>query len=191
VDPLHLPQFKKNAKEENAKLVFVDEASFRQSPTLHETWAPVNHQPAILSKGQRNTQKIFGAVELYSADFLYRHREDSFNHETYMEFLDDIVGHYYKRAKRIFLIQDNASYHKKPEVQDWFTCNRKYIEYFNLPPYYPELNATERIWWYTRKHATHNRYFDTKKDLCDALFMTFDTIKNSSDSIKGLLKPFY
>jgi len=50
--------------------------------------------------------------------------------------------------------------------------NRRYVEVFPLPRYWPELNATERIWNYTRKHATHNRYFETPDRLCHALFQT-------------------
>src|SRR3990172_681866 len=82
MDTLHLPESKKNAKEEGAIIVYGDEASFRQSPTLHQTWSPVNAQPKILSKGQRNSQKIFGAVELHSGKFLYRHKEANFNSEN-------------------------------------------------------------------------------------------------------------
>jgi transposase len=191
VDTLHVSQFKKNAKAEGAIIVYEDEASFRQSPTLHQTWAPVNCQPQILTTGQRNTQKIFGAIALYSSDFLYRHKEDNFNYLTYIEFLDDILNHYYQKGHRIYLIQDNASYHKKPETYEWFKTNRKYIEVFNLPPYCPEFNSTERIWHYTRMQATHNRYYDTKEHLCDALFHTFETIQKNPNLIDGLMKPFF
>lgn len=190
MDSLHLSESKKNAKAEGAIIVFTDEASFRQSPTLHQTWAPINAQPRIPSKGQRNSQKIFGAVSLYSADFLYKHKEENFNYETYIEFLEAILKHYYRDNHRIYVIQDNASYHKKPETYDWFKSNRKYMEVFNLPPYCPELNSTERLWHYTRMQATHNRYYDTKKDLCDALFLTFETIQKNPDLINGLLTPF-
>jgi transposase len=171
--------------------VYGDEASFRQSPTLHQTWAPVNTQPKILSTGQRNSQKIFGAVELYSGNFLYKHKEANFNSETYIEFLEEMQNHYYKKGHRIYLIQDNASYHKKPETYEWFTDNRKYIEVFNLPPYCPELNSTERIWHYTRMEATHNRYYDTKQQLLNALFLTFSTIQKTPNLINGLLAPFF
>jgi len=191
MDTVHLSEFKKNAEEEGAIIVYGDEASFRQSPTLHQTWSPVNVQPRIPSKGQRNSQKIFGAIALYSGDFLYKHTEDNFNSETYIEFLEEILDHYYKRPHRISLIQDNASYHKKPETYDWFAENRKYIEVFNLPPYCPELNSTERIWHYTRMQATHNRYYDTKEALCEALFLTFSTIQKNPNLIKGLLTPFF
>lgn len=190
MDKVHVPKSKKKAREEGAIIVYGDEASFRQSPTLHQTWAPVNSQPKILSKGQRNSQKIFGAVELYSGKFLYKHKEDNFNYETYVEFLEEAQNCFYKKGHRIYLIQDNASYHKKPETYEWFSANRKYIEVFNLPPYCPELNLTERIWHYTRMQATHNRYYDTTKELCDALFLTFSTIQKYPNLINGLLTPF-
>ena len=78
----------------------------------------------------------------------------------YLAFLEQVVvPAFYRRRRRIYLIQDNASYHKKQETYEWFKANRRYVEVFQLPPYWPELNATERIWNYTRKHVTHNQFF--------------------------------
>jgi len=88
------------------------------------------------------------------------------------------------------LIQDNASYHKKPETYEWFQANRKYVEVFNLPPYSPEFNAVERLWHYTRMCATHNRYFETKELLCEELFATFKQMQDNPKSIEGYLLPF-
>lgn len=150
----------------------------------------MNSQPKIPTLGQRNTQKIFGAVELYSADFVFEHKnEQKFNHVTYVDFLEKMLSHFYHKGKRIFLIQDNASYHKKSETYEWFMSHRKYIEVFNLPPYCPELNAAERIWHHARVKATHNRYYDTKDALCNALFETFENIQKKPQSIKNLIAP--
>ncbi|MGA2117471.1 MAG: transposase [Bryobacteraceae bacterium] len=75
--------------------------------------------------------------------------------KTYLAFLEQVVvPAFYRRRHRIYLIQDNASYHKKQETYDWFKSNRRYVEVFQLPPYWPELNATERIWNYTCKYVT-------------------------------------
>jgi hypothetical protein len=60
----------------------VDEASFRQCPTLHQTWAPQNCRPEIPTRGERHTQKILGAVSLQGAKFAYRHQTEYFNHLT-------------------------------------------------------------------------------------------------------------
>lgn len=191
MDSLYLPQSKKNANAEKAIIVHEDEASFRQTTTLHQTWAPINDQPKIATKGVRNTQKIFGAVALSSGKFVHKHhQEGKFNYETYIEFLDYLVSKLYKKNHRIYLIQDNASYHKKQETYEWFSSNRKYIEVFNLPPYCPELNAVERVWHYTRMAATHNRYYDSKEELCAALSTTFKSVQENPSLIKGLLAPF-
>jgi len=60
-----------------------------------------------------------------------------------------------------------------------------------LPRYWPELNATERIWNYTRKHATHNRYFETPDRLCHALFRTFRHVQQHPEEIQNLIRPFF
>ena len=172
-------------------IVFEDEASFRQTPTLYATWARVGSQPQVPTRGERNTQKIFGAVRLDNARFIYLHQQDYFQWETYVAFLDQVlVPAFYRRGHRVFLIQDNASYHKKRETYQWFAQNRRYMEVFQLPPYCPELNATERIWNYTRKHATHNRYFVALEDLYSSLTSAFSSIRRAPLQVQGYLHPF-
>jgi len=173
-------------------IVFEDEASFRQTPTLHATWSRRGCQPQIPTRGERNTQKIFGAVRLDNAHFTYLHQEDYFAWETYLAFVDQVLlPTFYRRGHRIYLIQDNASYHKKRETYDYFAQHRRHLEVFQLPPYWPELNAQERIWHYTRQHATHNRFFASPEELCGTLFRTFDQIRRHPKEIEGLLAPFF
>ena len=157
-------------------------------PLGHE-W-PANRR--FRPRGERNTQKIFGAVRLDTAQFIYLHQQDYFQWETYVAFLDQVlVPAFYRRGHRVFLIQDNASYHKKKETYQWFAQNRRYVEVFQRPPYWPELNATERIWNYTRKHATHNRFFETPEELRRVLFRTFENVRRHPEEIEGLLDPFF
>jgi len=145
----------------------------------------------VSTRGERNTQKIFGAVRLDTAKFIYLHQEDYFQWETYLAFVDQVLlPAFYRRGHRVYLIQDNASYHKKKETYEWFAAHRRHLEVFQLPPYWPELNATERIWNYTRKHATHNRFFEKPRHLCRALFRTFDHVQHHPEEIEGLLQPF-
>lgn len=172
-------------------IVFTDEASFRQTPTLHATWARRASQPHISTRGERHTQKIFGAVSLQGARFIYLHQQDYFQWETYLAFVEQVlVPTFYRRGHRVYLIQDNASYHKKREAYEWFAKHRRFVEVFQLPPYWPELNATERIWNYTRKHATHNRFFEEPRQLCRALFRTFKRVQQHPEEIQNLIQPF-
>lgn len=91
----------------------------------------------------------------------------------------------------MFLIQDNASYHKKRETYQWFAQNRRYVEVFQLPAYWPQLDATERIWNYTRTHATHNRCFEEPVHLCHAPFRTFRQVQRHPEEIANLMRPFF
>lgn len=191
MDALYRAESKKNARAEKAIIVHEDEATFRQTPTLHATWAVRNSQPRIPTKGQRNSQKILGAVCPATGQFAYRHQTEYFTADTYVAFLEEVLmPAFYRRRHRVYLIHDNASYHKKPEVYDWFAHNRKRVEVYLLPPYSPEFNATEKVWWHTRKHATHDRYFDTPEALCHTLFSTFRAIQENPTPLLSLLNSF-
>lgn len=168
-------------------LIFEDEASFRQDSTLHATWSRRGVQPTVSVTGARKSVKIFGCVDVFSANFLYQ-QNTVFNSSTYLSFLEKIARKYHK--KKVFYIQDNASYHKDGDVWLWFSDNRKWLEVYNLPPYSPEFNATERLWQHTRKVGTHNRYFATEQELSSTLFSVFNNIQKYPQTIQGYLKPF-
>lgn len=168
-------------------MIYEDEASFRQDPTLYRTWARSGCQPLIPTTGQRHTLKFFGAVEIYSTRFLY-HCQQVFNAQTYLVYLEKLFKSYFPR--KIYFIQDNASYHKDSQVWDWFKDHRKHIEVYNLPPYSPELNAVERLWHHTRIYATHNRYFKTVDELESTVISTFRSMQRRPSQILGYLLPF-
>jgi len=126
-------------------------------------------------------------IELYGARFLY-HFQKVFNASTYIEYLERILRSYFPR--RVYLIQDNASYHKDGEVWRWFSDQRKYFQVYNLPAYSPQFNALERIWHFTRLHGTHNRYFPTQDELYSALTSTFRSIQRNPSQVQGYLRPY-
>ena len=124
---------------------------------------------------------------MHTAKFIYK-RDAVFNAQTYLSFLEKIARQYHK--KKIFYIQDNASYHKDGSVWEWFKDHRKTIEVHNLPPYSPEFNAAEPLWKYTRKIGTHNRYFESEDEIIDTLEIVFKKIQRNPENIRGYLKPF-
>jgi transposase len=111
-----------------------------------------------------------------------------FNALTYSDYLEQLMKRYY--PQKMFLIQDNASYHKDSQVWDWFSEHRKNIQVNNLPPYSPEFNAVERLWHHTRVNATHNRYFNSVDDLENSLIFAFRSMQKRSSQIAGYLNPF-
>jgi transposase len=123
---------------------------------------------------------------------VYHHQTEYFNADTYINFLETtLLPSYYKKNHRVYLIIDNASYHKKPEAWNWIKTNRKKIEVFLLPSYSPELNAVERLWHHTRMSATHNRYFENPQQLCESLFSTFGNMQQKPETVRGLIQPYF
>jgi transposase len=141
----------------------------------------------IPTTGQRNTQKIFGAVDLYRPAFYYAHGQ-VFHGESYTSFLNSIAERYPR--KEVFFIHDNAPYHKALEVREWLSCYGHRFHLCRLPPYSPEFNATEPIWHYVRMHATHNRYHANEAEFVSVLDETLSGIGRRPDQVQGYLNPF-
>ena len=89
---------------------------------MYQTWARRGSQPLIPTTGQRNTQKVFGAVDIRRPEAHFVLGETMFNGETYTAFLDSLAHHY--RRQEVFLVQDNAPYHNGPAVTAWLGPRR-------------------------------------------------------------------
>jgi len=171
-------------------LIFEDEASFRQDATLYRTWSRRGQTPLVPVTGERKSVKIFGAVEVYSGEFIYW-PDQVFNGETYLDFLEErLVSRYYRRNRQVIYIHDNAPYHREERVLEWFAANASWLELKCLPAYSPELNAAEPLWHHTRVHATHNRSFKNTGEILDSLERTFHSIQKQPQQILGYLRPF-
>jgi transposase len=75
-------------------------------------------------------------------------------------------------------------------VGNWFNSNRHWLEVHQLPPYSPELNPTERLWQYTRKNGTPDRYFASPGDLLATLTRVVTDMQSYPDLIRPRLLPF-
>ena len=169
-------------------MLFADEASFRQDPTLYQTWARRGCQPLIPTTGQRNTQKVFGAVDLRRPKAYFVQGEAAFNGQTYAAFLNFVANSY--RRQEVYLVHDNAPYHGASEVQQWLAVYGHRFHLVPLPKYSPELNAEERIWHHIRVSATHNRYFPTKPEFVSTLGGALKDIIENPIQIAGYIQPF-
>lgn len=170
--------------------MFEDEATFRQDATLYRTWARRGVQPLVPVTGARASVKIYASVEVQRARFVWQQGE-WFNGATYLEYLEGVMAPaYYRRGRRVYYIQDNASYHKVKEVWDWFGANRRWLEVQPLPPYSPEFNAAEPLWHHTRLQATHNRSFKDEAEILESVTRTFRDIQRNPQRILGYLRPF-
>ncbi len=76
--------------------------------------------------------------------------------------------------KNIMLIMDQASWHKS---NDLIKVNN--IKFKFLPPYSPELNPVEKLWWWLRKEKTHNKIFKNLDAMMEALASEFQKLTHT------------
>jgi transposase len=136
------PAIRERAEKERAKIFFADEAGCRTDHHAGTTWAPVGQTPVVEGTGKRESIGMASAISMRGAMhwMIYEGMMDSALFTEFMDLLiHDIRG-------KIFLIVDNAPYHKSKETRDWVKERGNRIELFFLPSYSPDLNPDEWVW---------------------------------------------
>jgi DDE superfamily endonuclease len=88
---------------------------------------------------------------------------------------------------RVVLVIDNAPWHRGKPVAEALAEN-PHLELYRLPSYSPKLAVIERLWKVLRRRATHNRLFDSLKDLKASLrnsLRYFQTVRSRMMSLVG------
>ena len=109
--------------------------------------------------------RIFGAM---SQDGRRIKVVESANSETFREFPEGIR----RDRPRLFVVLDNASYHKSKAVREYVESAGGDVELEFLPPYTLQLNPAETVW------------SDLKRRLTDRFFQSLDVLKGAITSIR-------
>lgn len=168
--------------------MYQDEASFKQSGSIYQHWALRGIGCQVKSPATQKTLKVMGAVTTGEKPKFHFRFVDWFNGDSFLVFLKQLVSRY--KERKIHLIVDNASYHRAPKVREWLKKNKARIELHFLPPYSPELNATERVWKETRRKSTHNRFFGSVKEFKERLFRRFNRFQGNPASLRSVIASF-
>ncbi len=89
---------------------------------------------------------LFGALNLATQKF-YWESTDKGNSKSFMQFLNQLRSQF--PGEQILLLLDNSSVHKNKAIRAYL---QRYPEVFlySLPPYSPEYNPVEKIWWWIK-----------------------------------------
>ena len=121
--------------------MYQDEVSFKQAGSIYRHWALKGIGCVVKTPPTRKSLKVMGAVTVGNDPKFHFRFVNWFNTKSFLSFLDQLISRY--KDQKIYLILDNAKYHKGPEVRKWLNGKQARIELHYLPPYSPDLNPIE------------------------------------------------
>ena len=90
-------------------------------------------------------------------------------------------------ATAINVVLDNASYNRSAAVKEYLASERCRIQLVFLPPYAPNLNLIERLWWFLKKTTLWNEYYPTFAGFKAAIDGFFRNLGNRRQQLTSLI----
>lgn len=166
----------------SAPLLFIDSVHPTMSTKLSHGWIRTGKDKAINTNGSKSRINICGAINMRNMDVVTKEYDKSINGEAITDFLQKVTD-YYQNEKAIYIICDQAGYHKGKEVKEFLKENSK-IKLRYLPTYSPNLNPIERLWKVMNEKVRNNQYFATKKEFRTTILNFFaNTVHEIKDEL--------
>ena len=173
-------------------VIYQDEVHFQITTSVTRKWVVKGSKPKVKSAPGRKSVPYSGYVIPRTGELIVT-KPSWFTYETVIDSFRQLLKNYpVADKKRIYLILDNAPWHKKtvrlvqaealPEYQDI----RDKMSFIFLPPYSPDLNPIEQVWRITRREITHNTYFANPQILEYTLDDYFAFYRQPNDKLASL-----
>lgn len=134
-------------------------------------------------QSKRERQTFFGAVAIQTGQVVVK-RADRGNTKTFKSFLVKVLHSF--KDKKLLMVLDNVRYHHAKMLKPFLDNNKDKLQLMFLPPYSPDLNPMERLWWYMRKKITHNRWTISLSQRIKAFWQLFSTFNKPNLFIQHL-----
>ena len=174
---------RKEANEQGAMILFVDEAHFRADVDLRAKWV-LRGEPAVVDStspklGEKAT--YYSSVCLESGQVEFMAVDGNSNSATSVAFLQQLRE---KHDQPLIIIWDNAPAHYGQEMRDYLATPDLHVRLVPLPAYSPDFNADEAIWDWVREEATANTCFGTAANVRSRVDSFLETLGDRTEEAK-------
>jgi transposase len=189
----HWPAIVQAAREQRARIAFIDEAGFLMNPLSKKVWAKVGHTPQLRHHAGNHTKvSVIGALVVdpmqpERIDLLTQwHPDRSVDQHDVIDFLQRLLSDT-PSQQRLFVVWDNLPAHRSKLVKQMcFTERRLWLE--ALPGYAPDLNPIELVWCMSKYHRLANHDLIDLERLHQAAQQATDEIANEKTLLKSCLR---
>jgi transposase len=171
----------KDTKSAEDPVFYVDGVHPQHNSMPSYGWLPRGEKTKLKSNTGRQRVNISGALNAQTHEVIVQEHW-TLNAEATIAFFM-LIESLNPEAKNIYLILDNAGYHKGKKIQEYLRTSR--IRLMFLPPYTPNLNLIERLWKFFKKTVLYNKYYATFREFKTAC-MEFFKKKNLARHKKEL-----
>jgi transposase len=165
---------KKNLKSDEVILFLDGVHPDHQTQAVHG-WIFKGSTKSIATTAKQKRLHYLGSLELNALEGVgvFTRRYETIDGEAIVSFIEELLMRYASK-KKLYLIMDQAGYHRCAKVKEFIMklCGR--VEIVFLPPYSPNLNSIERLWKILRENVTYNQYYATFKEFSDAVTAFFE-----------------
>lgn len=151
----------------HARLVFFDITDVHWCPDVGFSYVPQGTQRIVNSPGLANPwYALLGSLEYPSGEGLYTIHERK-RHQEVQVHLERLLA----RDPDAFwlVVLDNASAHTTPKLDPFWEAHHDQICPIFQPTYSPHVNLIERLWRLMRGQMTRNQYYQSLKELAEAI----------------------
>lgn len=194
--------WKKKAEAGELVLLYQDEGRFSLVPTLWRALGLKGERLEVGSWDNKDALYLFGALNAVDGRLSTVTQDwpqskarrpqgmgkNRVLQKAFVRHLHRIARTYpVHQHERVVIVIDRASWHGGVPVREAL-AQHPHLELYRLPAYSPQLNKVERLWKVLRRRATHNRLFDSLKELRSSLQDTVKYFRSVRRRLLSLLR---
>jgi len=184
------PRITKQADDLKAHLVFIDESGFMLTPTIRRTFAPCGQTPVNKVSNPHGRISVIGALTVSPSrkqpHFYYQLLNDNANFRgiSVMQYLDELRR---RIRKPMVLLWDAIPIHRA-EVIKSYVHNYSTLTIRDFPPYAPELNPVDKVWFYLKYDRMANYTPTTLAKLRTKLNSELESVASQPDILSSCIR---
>lgn len=154
------------------KIYYTDGVHPQFSTSASSGWIKRGTDVELPAQTGRQKLHLHGALDADTHEVIVSEHK-TLNAQAFIAFLTLLLTKN-PYAKSIYVVLDNARYHRNKEVKNFVKRTR--IKLLFLPPYSPNINLIERIWGFLKRMILYNRTYSSFREFKAAVLEFLDGI---------------